>query len=327
MAAIPLVAVEAATGTNGSDGLAVFTFTADIDPNHLLAVDRMPQGDTIDYTVTGARQITFIAPNIPVAGARIWLWNGVTAATSTGTGLPGWDTVAEVVSDAAIELGLVPTPVADPFASADQNILQLIALLKSGGRKLARSRAWAHLRREYTFSTVNGTATYLLPSDFRSMVDQTNWNRTTRYPGDMISPQMWQYLKAIGSTATLFGKFDIQGGQLSFIPTPGSVATIAFEYQSTYWIRATSSSSPTSDTPTVASDVVCFDNLLAVSMLKLAWLKAKHMESSAAQDEYDIVFSTAAAADGSPAPVLSFGGPPDSGIIDWSNVSDTGYGI
>lgn len=327
MAATPLVAVQAATGTNGSDGLAIFTFTADIDPNHLLAVDRMPQGNTIDYTVTGARQVTFIAPSIPVAGARIWLWNGVAAATSTGTGLTIWDTVAGVVSDAAIELGVVPTPVADPFASTDPNILQLLGLLKGGGRKLVRGRAWTHLRREYTFSTVNGTATYVLPSDFRSMVDQSNWNRTTRYPGDMVSPQMWQYLKAIGSTATLFGKFDIQGGQLSFIPTPGSVATIAFEYLSTYWIKATSSSAPTSDTPTVASDVVCFDNALAVSMLKLAWLKAKHMEYSAAQDEYDAAFEAAAGADSSPAPVLTLGGPPDSGLIDYGNVSDTGYGI
>ena len=41
MASTPLVAIEAPTGTNGSDGLAVFTFSADIDAaNHELRIVR-----------------------------------------------------------------------------------------------------------------------------------------------------------------------------------------------------------------------------------------------------------------------------------------------
>ena len=87
MASTPLVAIEAPTGTTGSDGLATFTFGADIDPvNNRIVVDRMEHGNTIDYTVTATRQITFIAPSIPVLGAQIWLFNGV-AGVSTGAAL------------------------------------------------------------------------------------------------------------------------------------------------------------------------------------------------------------------------------------------------
>src|SRR5436309_9105664 len=105
--AAPLIAIQAPTGTTGSDGLAVFTFPADIDPVfRSIVVDRFFQGEGIDYTVTGTRQITFLAPSIPVAGSKIWLLNGIPAA-SVSTGASAWRTVAEVVSDAAIELGLV----------------------------------------------------------------------------------------------------------------------------------------------------------------------------------------------------------------------------
>jgi hypothetical protein len=98
MAAAPLVALQTATGTTGSDGLAIFTFAADIDTtNHEIVVAGLRRGSGIDYTVTGARQITFIAPNIPIAADPIWLFNGV-SGTSISTALPGWDTVAEIVS-------------------------------------------------------------------------------------------------------------------------------------------------------------------------------------------------------------------------------------
>src|SRR3954468_3046330 len=134
MAAAPLVALETATGTTGSDGLTDFTFSADIDlANHEMVVAGLRRGCGIDYTVPSARVARFIAPNIPIAADPIWLFNGV-SGTSIATALPGWDTVAEIVSDTAIELGLISAPIADPFASTDPNILQLLGLLKSGGR-------------------------------------------------------------------------------------------------------------------------------------------------------------------------------------------------
>jgi hypothetical protein len=61
-----------------------------------------------------------------------------------------YDTVANLVSDAAIELGIAPnaSPIVDPYASTDQNIVQLRAAAQEAavtwpsvatGRTCARS--------------------------------------------------------------------------------------------------------------------------------------------------------------------------------------------
>lgn len=328
MALAPQTAIEAATGTNGSDGLAVFTFPVDIDSNRLVLVDRFPQGETIDFTVTGARKITFIAPSIPVAGSKIWLLNGVTAGTAVTTGLPGWDTVAEIVSDVAIEEGLLQAPITDPYASADPNILQLTALLKSAGRMVVREHGWSHLQREFVFSTVASQAAYPLPSDFREMIEQSGWNRTTVYPfGGPIGAAVWQLTKAFPLVGTLQPFVRFQGGQMSFSPTPTAVQTIAFEYQSWFWVRPVGQTSPSSDTPTAASDTICFNASLMVCALKLAWEKAKRMDTTAAQADYERALASEMNQD-SAAPTMILGGSSDSSPAQavWDNIPQTGIG-
>src|SRR3954464_7110260 len=142
--------------------------------------------------------------------------------------LTTWATVAEIISDAAIEEGLVP-PTGDPYASSDQNILQLLGLLKRAGRGLVRERRWTHLQREFTFSTVVGQASYQLPADFREMINQSGWNRTTRFAlGGPIGAAGWQYTKANTTTGALQPWVRFDGGNLSFTPTPTAVETIAF---------------------------------------------------------------------------------------------------
>src|SRR5690348_1694823 len=104
-----------------------------------------------------------------------------------------YDTVANVLSDTAVELGL--GEVSDVYGSTDANIVQLRTLLKRVGRSLAKQRAWKQLIKEHTFTTTN-TSTYDLPTDFGAMIDQTGWNRTQRRPLGVLSPQEWQYLEA-----------------------------------------------------------------------------------------------------------------------------------
>jgi len=106
-----------------------------------------------------------------------------------------FDTAGSIINDALVEVGLAA--VADPFADSDSNVIQMCTLLKSKGREILRQRFWTQMRGEHTFTTVAGTPTYALPSDFHSMVDQSGWNRTNRLPlGGPLSPQEWQYLKS-----------------------------------------------------------------------------------------------------------------------------------
>jgi hypothetical protein len=71
--------------------------------------------------------------------------------------------------------------------------------------------------------------------------------------------------------------------------------------------------------------VVCFDNLLAVAMLKLAWLQAKQMDTTTAQADFDEALEQAKGADAS-APILSLNGEAVP-LLGYFNIPDTGYGV
>lgn len=325
--AAPIVAVEAPTGTTGSDGLAVFTFGADITSDSAIVVDRLVQGVGIDYTVTGTRQVTFLAGNIPVGGAQIWLLPGG-VSSAVGTSLPSWDTVANLISDAAIELGLISAPIDNPFASSDPNMLRLIRYLKSGGRKLAKHRNWTHLQKEFTFATVAGQAAYGLPSDFRSMVPQTGWDRTTQFPlGGPVDGEYWQFRQAVPFGASVYNYLRLWQGQIFLAPTPTGADTIAFEYQSTSWVMPSGQTAPTSSTPTAASDVIAFEPDLIVAMLQARFRQKTGFDYSTDDEEYKTALYAAERED-SPARTIYIGGKRGSSIrrLDRWNIPDTGAG-
>lgn len=242
---------------------------------------------------------------------------------------PLWTTVEKIISDVAQEEGIAPEgkPVTDPYGSLDANILQLTALLKSAGRALVRERGWTHLQREYTAQTVAGQAAYALPSDFREMVDQSGWNRTTRYMlGGPIGGEAWQYAKAITIAGAIQPWVRFQGGQFSFTPTPVAVETVAFEYRSWSWIMPAGETEPTMDAPTAATDIVCFNSALMVCALKLAWEKAKRMDTTSAQADYDRALAAAMNED-SQSPEIYLGSSEGSPAQDvWGNVPQTGIG-
>lgn len=149
-----------------------------------------------------------------------------------------FDTAGTVVSQAAQELGLVSTAIADPFASTNPAILQLCALLTSLGRDIRRERQWSWLMQAYQFSTTAGQGLNPLPADFDSVIPQTQWNRTTRLPiGGPLSPQDFTAIKAslVGVVFTVLDRF-IQGQQMMYpdTNTPGGYV-IAYEYISRYW--------------------------------------------------------------------------------------------
>lgn len=238
--------------------------------------------------------------------------------------MPLYDTVANVVSDAAAELGL--GTVSDVFASTDANVVQLRTLLKSTGRKLGKLRRWRQLVKEHTFLTTSGEDTYTLPAGFVSMVDQSGWNRTQRMPLNPLEPQAWQYLEAGGIGLTLTAYFRPRDLTLQLWPaSPPAGETIAFEYVSRYWVAvAATPTVGTKDAPTLNTDVLLFDVSLLVPALKVAFLLAKGFDSTAAQAEFDAALGMEASANVGAAPVLSLNGR--GGALPVFNVADTGFG-
>jgi hypothetical protein len=148
-------------------------------------------------------------------------------------------TAGSIVSDAALELGLVNVAIADPYSSTDPNIVRLCSLLKTLGRKLRRRRQWNHLRQTTVFTLTANQPAYAPPPDYDRYIDQTGWNRTNRLPlGGPLSAQDLEFLRArlVGVVFTVL--FDFLKGQFLVYPdtsTPGGY-TIAYEYMSRWWV-------------------------------------------------------------------------------------------
>jgi hypothetical protein len=221
-----------------------------------------------------------------------------------------WPTAKEILNDAAVELGLLTADSADPYAEPDQALILLCRLLKKSGREIVREREWSHLTRESTFVTVALQKAYPLPADFRAMIPQTGWDRSGRIPlGGPLSPQEWQAAK--GSQYTYQGYVLLRPaeGQLWLLEDAlGGGLTVAFEYRTNWWACATGGTAPTKEAPDAAADLVFLDTHLATRKLVLEWRKAKRLDTTSEQQDYDDTYSKAAAADGS-GRSLSLGGP------------------
>jgi hypothetical protein len=237
-----------------------------------------------------------------------------------------YETALSIISDASVEMGL--GAVSDAYGSTDANVIQLRTLLKTVGRRLALSRDWSHLVKQYTFTT-DGDDEYDLPADFSMMVPGTSWNRTTQMRGQPVNAQAWQYLKASNTTVTYTVFFRMSDLTLTFHPDPPSSGeTIAFEYRSRYWVTATGQSAPNKDAPTANTDTIEFDATLMVPALKLAFLQAKGFDATAAKIEYDEALERVAGANVGAAPILSLGaGSLDERLLDESNAPSSGFGL
>lgn len=235
-----------------------------------------------------------------------------------------WDTVANVVSDAAIELGLVSTAIANPFASPDANILRLLAFTKSLGQDLSRGYQWSQLEKTHTFSTADGTASYSLPADFVRLIDNTQWNRTQQLQlSGPANAQDWQLFKARSSTGVVYKWFRIFGDLFYIHPTPTAIETVAFEYVSSYWVDTGGGIVGDAAAPTTAADSLLFDRRLLVSGLKLRF-GGIGFDTTQMLAEYDTALANARSNDGA-APVLSLSGRSQSSWLR-PNLPDSGFG-
>lgn len=239
-----------------------------------------------------------------------------------------FDSAANILNDAAVELGLISTDVADPYASTDANIIQLRRLLKGVGQDLARDHQWSHLQKEHTFTTSNNIFGYALPDDFLRLIDQTQYNRTRQERLDgPLSAQGWQYLKALTASGTVEFWFRVKGLEFFLHPTPSASFTMALEYVSSWWVRPADEVTPSLDSPTQASNLLCFDRRLLVCGVKLAFQRAKGFDTTAAQADFDEALARARGGDGA-APVLSLNarGVLAQRLVGPGNLPDTGYG-
>lgn len=239
-----------------------------------------------------------------------------------------FDTSLGIINDAGVLLGLWSDPLTAAYTSTDMLVVQLRALLKSAGRDLVRDYQWTHLQKEHTFATVNGTATYTMPDGFNRVINQTEWNRTTRLPlGGPLTASGWQFLKALQTVGTVQFFFRVEGNLLRMNPTPTTVATVALEYVSDLWVQPDGESAGSESEPTDNDDIILLDSQMMVHRLRRDFLRGKGMDSAATTEDYERALARAQGNDGA-APVLSLNRQTLSLFrpLDGANIPPTGFG-
>lgn len=181
-----------------------------------------------------------------------------------------------------------------------------------------------------TWQNTGLASSYPLPAGFSNMLDQTEWNRTTRLPlGNPVSAQQWQYLKGRQQGVVFNVLFRPDDDTIKLYPDTDTAGlqTIAFEYISRYWVSTVGSQeTPNADLTSAQNDVVFFDPLLATRRLKLDWLQAKGFPSQSAKDDYETVLEQVMNADGT-APLKNLRGSFQfDPMLGTANIPNTGFG-
>ena len=192
-----------------------------------------------------------------------------------------------LIQDAADLIGL-PQPSA-VISSTDQSVITLLAIANVEGKQLKNLGQWSTLTEEHTFSTVNGTASYALPDDFDSMMNQTSWNRTSNSPmRDAISAKSWQASKSgLLTPSGLNSGFRIKGNsttQFFIDPTPTAAETIAFDYQSDEWCESSGGTGQT--TWAADDDVGVLEEDIMLLGIEWRYRRAKGLSYTGMQSDY-----------------------------------------
>lgn len=165
---------------------------------------------------------------------------------------------------------------------------------------------------------------YPLPSDWKKQIEQTEWDRTNRWPlmGPQ-TPQAWQSFKSGIVYAGPRERFRIIGNTIALNPPPPSGLILAFEYISDAYVVAadgTLKSSFTEDT-----DTCLFDDSLMVEGLKVAFKQAKGLDVTFELSRFNILLENCKAQDRS-APKLSLTPWNGTILLTTQNIPDGNWG-
>jgi len=134
---------------------------------------------------------------------------------------------------------LLLTSPSSVVGSTDNNIILLQAMIELAAEEIRDSFEWPELQKEHTFTLATNTASYALPADYNSTVNESLWNRDQNWELiGPLSPQEWQLYKSGLISDIPRQRFRIKGwgtNQFFIDPTPSSSEngqTCAYEYMS-----------------------------------------------------------------------------------------------
>lgn len=223
----------------------------------------------------------------------------------------------------------VPTTV---IGNTNREVSLLLSCIQKAGESISRRAedGWVVQQLEHTFSTVNGTAAYSLPSDFRHLINTTLWDRSNYWElRGPLSPKQWQQYKSsvLGNTDGFRRRFRIKGtsgtNEFYIDPTPSEAATLVFEYVSNTWCESSGGTAQTSFQ--ADSDVAIIDEWLIELEALWRYLQRQGFGYQEEFNEAEKEINTAIARDGG-ASELTLGRYEPFELITSKNAPDTGFG-
>lgn len=240
----------------------------------------------------------------------------------------GYDTVQNVVNQAAQEAGLTVPAGNNPLTSVDPAFQRLVAIAKSAGAELLKMYEWQSKLVVFNLTTQQGdTGVYTLPADFDEMIDQTGWQKSYFWPlRGPYSAQMWQRIVNYPTTG-IYVAFRIQNNQLWIWPQPPPVNIgITFMYKTRGWVLNVTDGNILQDFFSHSSDLILFDWVLFSKFLKLRYQESIGHDTTASQKQFDLAFDACTASESGAAPELELAKDARYPFITGFNSPDTGFG-
>jgi hypothetical protein len=279
-----------------------------------------------DWASTTATSIVYQAVEDVVELSDVITSDAITTASGVGAGgaasTPWLDTAGQIINTVAVEV--FGTETGDPYASTDANFIRLRTLLKASGRELVGARDWKVLVKGCTITGDGVTSTFNLPADFLRMVDDTGWNRGTKFPIGLVSSRGWQHLQARSLSGSVSTLYRIVQGQMQFYEAPAAAGVIGFDYVSLFWVKSDGAASADQYVPSASGDVVMLEPHLVSRALKVKFLDTTGQDSGAARQEYQAAFEAAAGTE--PARTLSLNGGGGDPLLSSANLPATPWG-
>lgn len=183
-------------------------------------------------------------------------------------------------------------------------------------------------------ATASGTAVALtfskvlfaFPSDFDRLIDGTQWDKSKHW-GMLgpLTPQQWEWLRSGWISTGTRIRYRPFGAYFAIWPPLGAEEQLSYEYQSKNWVLVTAGTLPSKQSFTVDTDTCIFPDALMRLLIKLKYLEAKGLDTTAAYRDFMAQRDLAIAHDAG-SPTLSMAPRPSSILIDWNNIPDAGYG-
>lgn len=218
--------------------------------------------------------------------------------------------VLQIVRSACGRLGL-PQPTI-LIGNDDPMVVQFMEFLYEVIEDLVDRGAWQICTIPATFTTTavekQGALATLFPAAYRSLVNGTMYNQTTRLPVEgPISEVEWEAYKAL-PTGRIFPRYRIFGDSLYMQPAPAAGQTVGVEYRSEY-LLTTLVGTVATPTAVIVTDSDNFTLSKAIAIRGLLWKWNSRKGLSYAEDfsQYEILVANALGRDGG-KPTLNLGG-------------------